>query len=155
MWIPATPAACGAPSAERFRSLPLWGQETEPLMGHSGAGSGQVKLAVLDTEGERLPFGRGEDQHRAAGPLAVAHGDHVVAALLRAGNESDLHAGATVPAAEGRLAPDGAGQVHLSIAFPAGSVEARGNSASALSMSYPPGLRTRCPAPGGRPGGRS
>src|SRR5438094_137398 len=75
--------------------------------------------------------------------------------MYRAGNESDLHAGATVPAAEGRLAPDGAGQVHLSIAFPAGSVEARGNSASAFSMSYRPGLRTRCPAPGGRPGGRS
>src|SRR5204863_6421162 len=102
------------------------------------AGSGQVKLAVLDAEGERRPFGRGEDQHRAVGPLAVAHGDHVVAALLRAGNESDLHTGAAVPAAEGRLAPDGASQVHLSIAFPARSVEARG-SASAFSMSYRPG----------------
>src|SRR5690349_11543305 len=45
-------------------------------------GSGQVELAVLDAEGERLPFGRGEDQHRAVGPLAVAHGDHAVGAFL-------------------------------------------------------------------------
>src|SRR5262249_8846102 len=118
------------------------------------SGSGQVELAVLDAEGERLPFGRGEDQHRAVGPLAVAHGDHVVAALLRAGDDGDLHTGAAIPAAGGRLAPGSAGPVHLSVAFPARSAEARGDGASAFSMSYRPGLRTLCPAPGDRPGGR-
>src|SRR5262249_38904762 len=53
------------------------------------------------------------------------------------------HAGAAVPATEGRLAPDGAGQVHLSIAFLARSAEAHGDSASALSMSYSSAMPAR------------
>src|ERR1700722_19041795 len=95
-----------------------------------------VELAVLDAEGERLPLVGGEGQHRPVGVLGVAHGDDVVAALLGAGHDRDLYACTAVPSAVGGLAPWGAGQVHLSIAFLARSAEARGDSASAFSMSY-------------------
>src|SRR3984957_3953076 len=95
-----------------------------------------VELAVLDAEGERLPLVGGEGQHRPVGVLGVAHGDDVVAALLGAGHDRDLHTSAAVAPAVGGLAPRGAGQVHLSIAFLARSIEARGDSASAFSMSY-------------------
>src|SRR3984885_3710500 len=109
-----------------------------------------VELAVLDAEGERLPLVRGEGQHRPVGVLGVAHGDDVVAALFGAGHDRDLHAGTAVPSAVGGLAPRGAGQVHLSIAFLARSVEARGDSASAFSMSYSsanrPVTKPRCGA---------
>src|SRR6266436_3932015 len=95
-----------------------------------------VELAVLDAEGERLPLVGGEGQHRPVGVLGVAHGDDVVAALLGAGHDRDFHASTAVPAAVRGLAPRGAGQVHCSTAFLARSAEARGDSASAFSMSY-------------------
>src|SRR5580692_2250700 len=95
-----------------------------------------VELAVLDAERERLPLVGGEGQHRPVGVLGVAHGDDVVAALLGAGHDRNLHAGTAVASAVGGLAPRGAGQVHLSIAFLARSAETRGDSASAFSMSY-------------------
>ena len=54
----------------------------EDLLAHYQVSIAEIRRhqhlqAVAVREGERRPFGRGEDQHRAVGPLAVAHGDHV------------------------------------------------------------------------------
>ena len=134
------PQPVGGPSAPavilRRRSPPARSAPGTVRGVRRGAVVLDVELAVLDAEGKRLPLVRGEGQHRPVGILGVAHGDDVVAALLGAGHDRDLHAGAAVTAAIGGLAPRGAGQVHLSIAFLARSAEARGDSASAFSMSY-------------------
>jgi len=117
--------------------------------------SGLAELAVPDGVGELAPLVWGEQQGGPGGVLAVPKRDRSAAGFGATRDDRELHAGTAVPAAEGRLAPHCAGQVHLSIAFLARSMEACRGSASAFSMSYSNATRatssarsTTCPASG-------
>src|SRR5450631_920751 len=92
--------------------------------------AGQVELAILNAGGEGAPLVRGEDQRGPIRVLAVAQRDDLVAAFLGARHDRDLNARSAVPAVIGGLAPDGAGQVHVRLAFLTKSMEARGASAA-------------------------
>src|ERR1035438_1174605 len=116
---------------ENFRSAPSRrlsrrSRRTPPPV---PSASSQVEFAVQHAGGECGPLVRGEDQRWPFRVLAVTQGDDVVAAFLGARKNRDLDAGAAVPAAVAGLAPRGAGQVHVSIAFLTKSIEARGASA--------------------------
>src|ERR1017187_1612205 len=91
--------------------------------------AGQVELAILNAGGESAPLVRREDQRGPVRVLAAAQGDAVVAPSLGARHARALNALPPVPAVIGGLAPDGAGQVHVRLAFLIKSMEARGASA--------------------------
>src|SRR5215469_7583097 len=113
--------ACWLPAPMRPWPVGSWPppmtRPARPVGRSPGGALLQVELAVVNPGGERAPLVRREDQRGAIRVTAVAHGDHVVAALLRAGQERDLDPGAAVLAAAGGPAPDGAAQIHSSVAF--------------------------------------
>src|ERR1039457_6512213 len=88
--------------------------------------AGQVELAILDAGGESAPLVRGEDHRWPVRVLAVAQRGHLFAAFLAPRPGGNPTARSALPAVIGGLAPDGAGQVHVRLAFLIKSMEARG-----------------------------
>src|ERR1017187_583522 len=88
--------------------------------------AGQVELAILDAGGESAPLVRGEDQRWPVRVLAVAQRAALFPPPVGARHAGALNACAALPAVIGGLAPDGAGQVHVRLAFLIKSMEARG-----------------------------
>src|ERR1022692_1797306 len=100
--------------------------------------AGQVELAILDAGGESAPLVRGEDQRWPVRVLAFANADALVAPFLGARHDGALNARSAVPAVIGGLAPDGAGQVHVRLAFLIKSMEAPGARAvKRLPLAFP------------------
>src|SRR5215470_2506425 len=85
--VPGARARLAEPPRARWHALGEGltnGPRARPGDGAQGrlARSGKVELTVLDTEGERFPFLRGEREHRAVRVLGVTHQVELLAVRL-------------------------------------------------------------------------
>ena len=117
--------------AMRYAYAHGYAEPAPPYATTRGRNSAQVKLADLHPSRECPPLRRGEDQHRPARGLTVAHRDYARQVARY------LYACTAVRAAKGGLAPHGAGHVrHVSSAtFMINSVDSPGERATLLSES--------------------